>query len=214
MHYDDHVIVVLPQLCTLLGIAGLSSSFFLISHFKQAYPSLKENTNSRQRCSLCLRLTCSPPTFSLSMHGIEIISRASLCCCMEGMGVFEQDLLDNIRSTQISFHARLFHAVRAAHTGMLIWLLLLRKFKRETSNSLTKMYLLGIRKLAIWWQNNFMTVVDVFSCLPNCLPFHLFAETLYWKRNWESRKQTWADRQLSDVVAFYGMMDWPYRWPF
>lgn len=29
----------------------------------------------------------------------------------------------------------------------------------------------------------------------------------------EARKQTPADRQLGDV-AFYGMMDWPYRWPF
>ncbi len=76
MHYDDHVIVVLPQLCTLLGIAGLSSSFFLISHFKQAYPSLKKNTNSRQRCSLCLRLTCSPPTLhNLMLHD-------SLFCCV------------------------------------------------------------------------------------------------------------------------------------
>lgn len=68
----------------------------------------------------------SPPSFlSLSMHGIQIISGASLCCCMEEMGVFELDLLDNIRSTQISFHARLLHAERVAHAGMLTWLLLL-----------------------------------------------------------------------------------------
>ncbi len=81
-----------------------------------------------------------PPCLSLSMHGIQIISRASLCCCMEGMGVFELDLLDNIRSTQISFHARLFHADRVAHTGMLIWLLLFfRKFEMETSISPTSM---------------------------------------------------------------------------
>lgn len=82
----------------------------------------KTLSNSRQRCSLLL--TNLWPPHLPSTHGIKIISRASLCCCMEGMGVFELDLLDNIRSTQISFHARLFHAARTAHSGMLIWLLL------------------------------------------------------------------------------------------
>ena len=47
-----------------------------------------------------------------------------------------------------------------------------------------------------------------------CRPSHLIAGTLYWKRNWESRKQTPADRQLGDVVAFHDMMDRLYRWPF
>lgn len=41
------------------------------------------------------------PSLSLAVHRIQIIIRASLCCCMKGMGVFELDLLDNIRSTQI-----------------------------------------------------------------------------------------------------------------
>lgn len=51
---------------------------------------------------------------------------------MEGMGVFELDPLDNILSTQISIHAKLFHVDRVAPKGMLIWLLIfLWKFKRE-----------------------------------------------------------------------------------
>lgn len=71
-----------------------------------------------------------PPMLLLSMHGIQIISRASLCCCLEWMRVFELDLLDNIRSTQISFHAMLFYADRVAHTRKL--LLFSRKLERKT----------------------------------------------------------------------------------
>lgn len=82
------------------------------------------------------------------MHGIQIISRASLCCCMEGMRVFELDLLDNIRSTHISFHANLFHADGVVHTVKLIrLLLLLRKFKRKASNSHTSVCCSQVVKL-------------------------------------------------------------------
>lgn len=70
------------------------------------------------------------------MHGIQIISSASLCCCTEGMGVFELDPLDNILSTQISIHATLFHVDRAALGGLLTGLLIFcEKFKRESQSA-------------------------------------------------------------------------------
>lgn len=115
-------------------IAGLSSPFLPI--FFSYHPLQTKVTLQTKHCLTAAKDapfdSLWAPTHSLSMHGIQIISSASLCCWMEGMGVFELDLLDNMRSTQISFHARLFHADSVAHTGMLIWLLLyLRKFERE-----------------------------------------------------------------------------------
>lgn len=86
-------------------------------------------------------------SLSLSLHGIQIISRASLCCCTEGMGVFELDPADNILSTQISIHATLFHVDRAALGGLLTGLLIFwEKFKRESRkrhNSLLSSCLFG-----------------------------------------------------------------------
>ena len=145
--------VFLSLLCTLFAswllLDSHPFSFWsasLISHFKQKSPPTSPHppkhclTAAEDAPAAFDSLVAPPTSLSLSMHGIQIISRASLCCCMEGMGVFELDLLDNIRSTQISFHARLFHADGAAHTGMLIWLLLfLRKFERVTSNSPSSM---------------------------------------------------------------------------
>lgn len=114
-------------------IPFLSDLPFLSPTSNKSTPPPSKTLSNSSWCSCCFRLTCSsPPSLLLSMHGIQIISRASLCCCMEGMGVFELDLLDNIRSTQISFHAMLFHADRVAHTGMLIRFLFLRKFERES----------------------------------------------------------------------------------
>lgn len=123
------------------------------------------------------------------MHGIQIISRASLCCCMEGMGVFELDLLDNIRSTQISFHASLFHADRAVHTGMLIRLLLfLRKFE-WTNLKLTNfsVSLLNISFISFPYNKWWMNIYSFLLYRPPGLLCLLFSETLYWKRNLKSR---------------------------
>lgn len=111
--------IALHAIC-FMGIAGLSSLFFLIFNFKQTCPP-QTLSNSSWRWSHCFLDSLEappPPSLSLSMHGIQIISRASLCCCMEGMGVFELDLLDNTRSAQISFHARLFHAERVLILGL------------------------------------------------------------------------------------------------
>lgn len=132
----DHVIVfafVLHAIC-FSGIAGPHafsfSSGFLIFFFPP--PTPKHCLTATDVAPAAFNsLVASLLPFPLSMHGIQIISRASLCCCMEGMGVFELDLLDNIRSTQISFHARFFHVDTVAHTGL--WLLIfLRTFYRES----------------------------------------------------------------------------------
>lgn len=89
-------------------------------------------------------------------------------------------------------------------------LLFLRKFDREASNSP-----LLLRKACnvITKQMYDGNLCYIFLKLPSCLPSHLFAEALYWKKNRESGKQTPTDRSEM-LLLFYCMMDWPYRWPF
>ena len=107
---------VLLLLCTLFASCLLLDSHpfsfgsaVLISHFKQKSLSAPKHgpTAAEDAPGAISSLQCPPQLHSLSMHGMQIISSAALCCRMKGMGVFELDLLDNIRSTQIWFHARL-----------------------------------------------------------------------------------------------------------
>lgn len=80
---------------------------FLISHFKQKVTLfLKTHLTAAKDAPAVFNSLRASPSLSLSVHRIQIISRASLCCCMEGIGVFDLDLLDNIGSALISFHAR------------------------------------------------------------------------------------------------------------
>lgn len=120
------------------GVVGpFHSSAFVISHFKQKSLSPPKTLSNRE---LDTAVVVSP-SLSLSPHGIQIIGRASLCCCMEGMGVFELDLLDNIGSAHTPFHARVFHDDNEAQmqgweTGMFI--MIWGKFNR--GKSLTSRY--------------------------------------------------------------------------
>lgn len=111
-----HVLLRRPRhwcLCTLFVSCLLPDSpapLFLIacfiSHFKQKSISPpKQHLKAAERC-FCR--SYFPPSLLLSMHGIQIISRASLCCCMEGMGVFDFGFPDNIRIGRIARHVRVF----------------------------------------------------------------------------------------------------------
>lgn len=47
---------------------------------------------------------------------------------------------------------------------------------------------------------------------PMC--YYLRVNALYWMKHSGRRNKAPADRQDRDVVAFYGLMDGPYRWLF
>lgn len=89
------------------------------SNKSQSQTLKKHLTATDDAPAVCNSLRLSP-TLSLSVHRIQIISHASLCYCTKGMRVFELDLLDNIRSTQICFPGCLFHADRVDPIGTLV----------------------------------------------------------------------------------------------
>lgn len=93
---------------------------------------------------------------------------------------------------------------------MLIWFLLfLRRFDRKPQvtsyiqhNSLTKKHT-NVKK------NVFVYIFIWAVCVPIC-----FIRLFTLRGTGEAESQLLQPDNFSDVVAFYGMMDWPYRWPF
>lgn len=61
----------------------------------------------------------------------------------------------------------------------------------------------------MWW--HFMFYLPL---APKLSAFSICLLRLYWKRSWEEESRLLQTDNAVVFVAFYCMMDWPYRWPF
>lgn len=138
MYNQCRVISVLPALCTLFSAWELFTvlPFFLLICLSYLPSKTATRPLWKKHCLTAAKdapaafnLLRASRSLSLSVHEIQIISRASLCCCTERMRVFDLDLLDNIWRAQIYFHARLFHVDGVVQSEMLIFLEKLGKLK-------------------------------------------------------------------------------------